>query len=460
MLSTRQESRPFQGLLAALALTLPLVTSCAHFVNYRDPAGPAYQGSFPTRPDPEPALRIITFNIAYAVHIDRAIALLREDPHLRDADLLFLQEMDDPGARRIAEALGMNYVYFPAAVHPKTDRDFGNAILSRWPIRDPRKILLPRSARLVRSQRVATAGTVDIGGIPVRLYSIHIATPLAVSGQGRREQLRGILEDTGDTPGHVIIAGDLNSHGLGRFFANTGFAWPTRKVGSTMRWFDLDQVFLRGFRLVAPESIGVVRDNRKASDHRPVWAVLAPDSVPPLPRGGYRFARADSSMPIERFAWVDSTLARGSRPDREGIAALSRRGFRTIIDFTGNDDVEREARAAGLGYVPLPMTAHLWSSPPGEDQVRVFFEAALDPARQPVYIHCKRGVDRTGMMAALYRIEVQGWSNSAAIEEMQLLGYHDWYRDLIHYVRDYTRRGYGAQAGRGSPATDQGVQAR
>jgi protein tyrosine/serine phosphatase len=75
--------------------------------------------------------------------------------------------------------------------------------------------------------------------------------------------------------------------------------------------------------------------------------------------------------------------------------------------------------------------------------VRDFFRIALDPARRPLFIHCTYGVDRTGMMSGLYRIEAQGWEPAAAMEEMRLLGYHDWYNDLIHYVRDYVPRGYG-----------------
>jgi len=423
-----------------------LLASCAHYVNYPDPAGPCFAGSFPALPDPDSALRVVTFNIQYARHIDGAIALLREDPRMRDADLLFLQEMDAPGTRRIAEALGLNYIYYPSVVHP-AGHDFGNAILSRWPIRDGKKIILPHLARFGGSQRIATAGTVDIDGTPVRLYSVHVALPTQVSGRGRREQLRAVLDDAADGPQRVIIAGDFNSHGLGAFFAHTGFAWPSREIGSTERWFDVDQIFLRGFRLAAPGTIGVVRNNRGVSDHRPVWAVLASDSIRGLPPGGYRFARLDPSVPIRRFAWIDSTFARGGRPGAEGIAALRERGFRSLIDFTANDQVKKEAEAAGLDYTAIPLTAHLWSSPPREEQVRQFFRIALDPARRPLFIHCARGVDRTGMMAGLYRIEAQGWQPAAAMEEMRLLGYHDWYNDLIHYVRDYVPRGYGASEG-------------
>ncbi len=90
-----------------------------------------------------------------------------------------------------------------------------------------------------------------------------------------------------------------------------------------------------------------------------------------------------------------------------------------------------------MEYVELPMTAHLWSSPPEDDQVREFLRLARDPQLRPLYFHCAQGKDRTGLMAAIYRIEAHGWMNGEAIQEMQALGYHDWYRDLIGYVRRY-----------------------
>ena len=46
---------------------------------------------------------------------------------------------------------------------------------------------------------------------------------------------------------------------------------------------------------------------------------------------------------------------------------------------------------------------------------------------RPMYVHCRDGVDRTGMVIAYHRIHNQGWKRSTAIAEMKALGMHPWY---------------------------------
>ena len=70
-----------------------------------------------------------------------------------------------------------------------------------------------------------------------------------------------------------------------------------------------------------------------------------------------------------------------------------------------------------------------------------FLDAVLDPANQPVFIHCAHGCDRTGVMAAVYRMEVEGWAPGEALEEMRAFGCSEVYGDLIRYVERYRRTG-------------------
>ena len=47
------------------------------------------------------------------------------------------------------------------------------------------------------------------------------------------------------------------------------------------------------------------------------------------------------------------------------------------------------------------------------------FPHMADPAKRPVFVHCKHGADRTGTMVAFYRILFEGWSKDEAIREMK-----------------------------------------
>lgn len=278
--------------LAAALAAAALAGGCASAVNYLDPARPFYEyraASTRAGADREPVaggpLRIVSFNIAYALHVDRALAALRAAGPAQGLDVLALQEMDAPGVERVARELGLNAVYFPSGVHPKHERDFGCALLSPWPLEDARKLLLPHAARGTRLRRAAVSAVVVRGGWRVRVYSVHLPSPLGVSGGSRREQARVLIADAdaafaAGLP--VAIVGDFNSHGIGAEFARAGYAWPTRDIGATARWtfkgLRYDHVFARGLAAAgdgAPAA-GVVADNRDASDHKPIWARLVP----------------------------------------------------------------------------------------------------------------------------------------------------------------------------------------
>ncbi len=218
---------------------------------------------------------MVTFNIAYALHIDAALEVLREEAALAVPDVVCLQEMDAPGVDRMARALEMNYVYFPSGLHPKYDRDFGCAILSPWPLGEPRTIVLPEAARITGLTRVVAVVTLQRGDERYRVYSVHLPSPMGVSGDSRQLQVEILVADAGTAPGPVILAGDFNSESVGDQFVAAGFDWPTRDAGLSTDvlglGFSYDHVFCRGLRRI---DAGVIADNRAASDHHPVWAVL------------------------------------------------------------------------------------------------------------------------------------------------------------------------------------------
>lgn len=152
--------------------------------------------------------------------------------------------------------------------------------------------------------------------------------------------------------------------------------------------------------------------------------------------------RIPDAAGLSNIARISSGLYRGAEPTERGYATLEKMGIKTVISFRRFNSSRKDVERAGLEYVGIPIMASVGSKPPRKTQLKRFFDTVFDPSKQPVYIHCKYGKDRTGMMAALYRIEHEGWTNSKAIEEMQAFGYHNFFRDLIGYVRDYQPRGF------------------
>lgn len=210
-----------------------------------------------------------SFNIRYGREVEGALALIRSTPELAGVDFLLLQEMDARGTERLARALGMAWVYYPAIL--RDGRQFGNAILSRWPLSDDRKVVLPHHSWFGRAQRIAVAATADVGGTPVRVYSVHLATPVNLGLSRREAQLRAVL-DAAASYERVILGGDLNSDSLARIAEDRGYFWPTREGPPTVWFGRADHLVYRGLVPTWGSFSGTVEGLGAVSDHRPVWA--------------------------------------------------------------------------------------------------------------------------------------------------------------------------------------------
>jgi len=259
--------------LALLLVGVVLFNSCGAGANYPTPEGPRYsdrpEGIDSPRVTPD-TLRLVSFNIKYGEQMDSALYLLATHPELRAADILLLQEVDNHGTQRIARSFGFGYVYYPAMKRANTGRDFGNAVVARFPIIADRKIVLPHMARLAGSQRTATAATLQMGDALVRVYSVHLGTFVNVSPGQRRDQLRAVLADAAHYR-RVIIGGDLNNKAVGDAARQSGYSWPTEQGPRTVvlgRW---DHIFLKGLAVVDSAASGTINDVHHASDHHPIW---------------------------------------------------------------------------------------------------------------------------------------------------------------------------------------------
>jgi len=129
---------------------------------------------------------------------------------------------------------------------------------------------------------------------------------------------------------------------------------------------------------------------------------------------------------------VDEGIYRGAQPTAEGMEALKEMGVRTVINLRSFSSDRDEIGKTGLQYEHIYMKA--WHAE--DKEVVRFLQIVGDEARRPVFFHCKHGSDRTGMMCAIYRIAVQGWTKDEAIREMAEGGYgfHAVWKNLKTYI--------------------------
>jgi tyrosine-protein phosphatase SIW14 len=140
---------------------------------------------------------------------------------------------------------------------------------------------------------------------------------------------------------------------------------------------------------------------------------------------------------IENAGRVTAHLYRGAQPSRAGFRSLKALGVDTVVSFTlGRDELSAEKNdlgALGIRYVHLP-----WSTmhdPPAE-HVRAFLSLFREFPNQTVFVHCKAGVDRTGVMVAAYRIALEHWRPDQAVAEMNAFHFRSVF--LPHLARYVT----------------------
>jgi endonuclease/exonuclease/phosphatase family metal-dependent hydrolase len=226
-------------------------------------------------------LLVVSWNVQFGVKAQAAADALLSSSQLQGADILLLQEMDEQGTALIAEALGLDYVYVAASVHPQTGRNFGNAVLSPWPLTDPGVVTLPHKSALQGQPRQVVHATANLGEYRLRAASVHTEVP-TLSSPKRLRQFAAI----GDVANAwerdaLVIGGDFNTltrrgvAAVSARLAPIGARRVTHGAGPTLRRggreFSLDHIFARS---LTPRSCGVVA-GLDASDHRPLWVRLA-----------------------------------------------------------------------------------------------------------------------------------------------------------------------------------------
>lgn len=145
---------------------------------------------------------------------------------------------------------------------------------------------------------------------------------------------------------------------------------------------------------------------------------------------------------IPDFGEVTPTLYRGGQPKKQGFETLAKSGIQIVVDLRGDRESEREeVTRLGMQYVPM----HWQCSSPRDKIFAAFITLIRTNPRKKIFVHCRVGDDRTGMMVAAYRMAEQGWSAEKAENEMVDFGFNFVHRHLIcpgleSYEKDFPNR--------------------
>jgi tyrosine-protein phosphatase SIW14 len=133
---------------------------------------------------------------------------------------------------------------------------------------------------------------------------------------------------------------------------------------------------------------------------------------------GVSFGQYSPALPLRNFQKVDDTLYRGAQPTAQGFRLLAQMGIHSILDLRaegGRSTLEGKlVRSLGMKYINLPLAGY---QAPTAKQIADVLAVLQDANLAPVFVHCRRGADRTGTMIALYRIAHDRWSNQKALNE-------------------------------------------
>ncbi len=269
-------------LLLLLAVTCLGLASCSLSGSAANAMGPGFMGRFAVdRPEFDGTVKVVSYNISFAEEIALAVQELGGLGELREADIILLQEMDETGTIQIAHALGYDFVYYPASIHDHHGRYFGNAILSRWPMSDQERIVLPHTNPKNGQQRIAVRAVVTIDNLEMLVYSVHTETAW-LSASKRADQLNSLVGSIDEGYPYVIVGGDFNTltpgavADLEQRFEAAGMQRASSGTGPTVQFesigLTLDHIFVRGMAILAAGTA----EQATASDHLPIWATMRP----------------------------------------------------------------------------------------------------------------------------------------------------------------------------------------
>jgi protein tyrosine/serine phosphatase len=150
-------------------------------------------------------------------------------------------------------------------------------------------------------------------------------------------------------------------------------------------------------------------------------------------------AASSPAADVRNFGEVNDHLYRGAAPSAVGLQELGAMGIKLVIDLreTGRGtSVERaQVEKLGIRYVNIPLRP---TSAPTQEEISHLLSLLSQNGTSRIFVHCRRGKDRTGTVVACYRIQHDGWTNRKAQAEANEYGMSRMERGMRSFIVHFT----------------------
>lgn len=151
-------------------------------------------------------------------------------------------------------------------------------------------------------------------------------------------------------------------------------------------------------------------------------------------RSGFRnkeWAEELDQPGLRNFYRVSDSVYRCAQPGANGFREASKMGIKSVLNLRAGHSDTGKIKNAALHYYEVKMVTSSFSNQEIIAALRI-----IKQAPKPILVHCKHGADRTGTVIAMYRVIVQQWPRTKALDELENGGYsfHRQYKNIPQYV--------------------------
>ena len=169
-----------------------------------------------------------------------------------------------------------------------------------------------------------------------------------------------------------------------------------------------------------------------------------------------RFIQPSESKNISNFHTVSTfsknenrRLYRGAQPDYTDdnvINEFREKNIKLVIDFRNEKTSSKEDMKAeketfkknGIKYINFPMES---GDVPNKQEYEKF-QKIINAHKKDgsIFIHCKSGIDRTGVMSAMYQMKNNGKTKQQAYETMKDCGYNIYHQTKYKKLTEFMKK--------------------